>query len=309
MSTVYVALDLEATEMHPERGEILELGAIKFTRERVVDRWSATVRPRGSVPFAITSLTGITEAEVRRAPPFAAVAPTLAAFVRQHPIVGQSAWMDLDMLRAAGLNLANPVYDTFELATLLVPGLAVYSLSHVAAHLGVAPPVEHRALADELAPPVRVDGVGGGVLGIWRRGGAGEDVVGGDLQQPGAGGRAGAGEPGDRVAIDRGGPVFGGLGPVDVGPRRGVQHELRRHARRGRERHVPRVAREREGARELGGERMPELPAGARDQSASARSRSDRIGDCVLQRSTTRGSFHGTPCSSGSAGSYSSVTK
>src|SRR5918998_3982149 len=134
--------------MHPERGEILELGAIKFTRERVVDRWSPTVRPRGPVPFPIPSLTGITEAEVRRAPPFAAVAPTLAAFVRQHPIVGQSAWMDLDMLRAAGLNLANPIYDTFELATLLVPGLAVYSLSHVAAHLGVAPPGEHRALAD-----------------------------------------------------------------------------------------------------------------------------------------------------------------
>src|SRR5436190_23102557 len=83
--TVYVALDVEATEMHPERGEIIELGAIKFTRERVVDRWSATVRPRGPVPFAITALTGITEEEVRRAPPFAAVVPTLAAFVRQHP--------------------------------------------------------------------------------------------------------------------------------------------------------------------------------------------------------------------------------
>src|SRR5437763_10353737 len=134
--------------MHPERGEIIELGAIKFTRERVVDRWSATVRPRGPVPFAITALTGITEEEVRRAPPFAAVVPTLAAFVRQHPIVGQSAWMDLDMLRAAGLNLANPVYDTFELATLLLPGLPAYSLRLIAERLGIAPPAEHRALAD-----------------------------------------------------------------------------------------------------------------------------------------------------------------
>ena len=51
-----------------------------------------------------------------------------------------------------------------------------------------------------------------------------------------------------------------------------------------------------------------ELPAGARDQDAAAASRADRIGDRVLQRSTTRGSSHGTPCSSGSAGSYSSVT-
>jgi DNA polymerase-3 subunit epsilon/ATP-dependent DNA helicase DinG len=146
--TVYVALDLEATEMHPERGEIIELGAIKFTPERIVDRWSATVRPRGPIPFAITQLTGITEAEVRRAAPFAAVAPALAAFVRQHPIVGQSAWMDVDMLRAAGLTLANPVLDTFELATLTLPSLPAYSLRQIAGRLGVALPVEHRALAD-----------------------------------------------------------------------------------------------------------------------------------------------------------------
>ena len=54
------------------------------------------------------------------------------------------------------------------------------------------------------------------------------------------------------------------------------------------------------------GERAAELPAGAGDQDAT--SRGERIGDCVLQRWRTRGSFHGIPCSSGSTGSYSSVT-
>lgn len=147
-STVYVALDLEATDMHPERGEIIELGAIKFTNERIVDRWSATVRPRGPLPFAISQLTGITMAEVRRAAPFAAVAPALTAFLRTHPIVGQSVWLDVDMLRAAGLTIANPLYDTFELATLTLPGLPAYSLRQIAARLDVALPVEHRALAD-----------------------------------------------------------------------------------------------------------------------------------------------------------------
>jgi Rad3-related DNA helicase/DNA polymerase III epsilon subunit-like protein len=146
--TVYVALDLEATDMNPERGEIIELGAIKFTSEKIIDRWSATVRPRGQIPFAISQLTGITTAEVRRAAPFAAVAPALTAFIRTHPIVGQSVWLDVDMLRAAGLTLANPLYDTFELATLTLPGLPAYSLRQIAARLNVELPVEHRALAD-----------------------------------------------------------------------------------------------------------------------------------------------------------------
>ena len=54
------------------------------------------------------------------------------------------------------------------------------------------------------------------------------------------------------------------------------------------------------------GERAAELAVRAGDQDAA--SRSDRTGDCVLQRCLMRGSFHGIPCSSGSAGSYSSVT-
>ena len=147
-STAYIALDVEATEMHPERGEIIEVGAIRFTDERIIDRWTATVRPRGPVPFGITALTGITEAEVRRARPFAVIAPELAAFARRDPIVGQSVWLDLEMLRAAGLKLPNPVYDTFELATLVLPGLPAYSLRHIAGRLGVDLPVEHRALGD-----------------------------------------------------------------------------------------------------------------------------------------------------------------
>ena len=55
------------------------------------------------------------------------------------------------------------------------------------------------------------------------------------------------------------------------------------------------------------GERGAELAAGARDQDAWE-SRAERIGSFVCHRSTTRGSSQGIPCSSGSAGSYSSVT-
>jgi hypothetical protein len=58
--------------------------------------------------------------------------------------------------------------------------------------------------------------------------------------------------------------------------------------------------------RESLGERRSQLPAGARYEDAA--SLAERIGDVVLQRSRTRGSSQGISCSSGSAGSYSSVT-
>ena len=107
MSTVYVALDLEATGMNPAADRIIEVAAVKFTLEREIDRWQTLVRPGVPVPFAITTLTGITQQQVNSAPPFAAVAPTLRAFVRDHPIVGQSVEMDLAMLPRGAFNRSN----------------------------------------------------------------------------------------------------------------------------------------------------------------------------------------------------------
>ncbi|MCM8748358.1 exonuclease domain-containing protein [Thermomicrobiaceae bacterium CFH 74404] len=148
MSEIYVALDLEATGMDPERDEIIEIAAIKFRDDRVLDRWETLVRPRATVPLSITSLTGLTMRHLRQAPPFSAVASRLREFVRNHPIVGQSPEFDLQMLAAAGLALQNPVYDTFQLATILLPDLPAYSLASIAARLGISVNQQHRAMAD-----------------------------------------------------------------------------------------------------------------------------------------------------------------
>jgi hypothetical protein len=97
------------------------------------------------------------------------------------------------------------------------------------------------------------------------------------------------------------------LREVDVRPRRSVQDEVGSlETRRRRELDIPVPACKCDRVRKLLGERTAELAARAGDQDPL--SRSERIGDVVLQRSRTRGSFQGMPCSSGSAGSYSSVT-
>jgi ATP-dependent DNA helicase DinG len=148
VTATYVALDVEATGMDPERDEIIEVAAIKFRDDRVLDRWESLVRPRGSVPFNIALLTGLKTQDVKRAPLFSAVSEHLKAFVQNHPIVGQSPEFDIGMLESAGLRLKNPRYDTFELATILLPDLPAYNLATIAARLGVSVPTQHRAMAD-----------------------------------------------------------------------------------------------------------------------------------------------------------------
>ena len=102
------------------------------------------------------------------------------------------------------------------------------------------------------------------------------------------------------------------LRSLDVGPPCSVQGEIQVtlcHLAGGGISDVPRspVQRDDVVAGEGLGERDAELAARAGDQDPLL-SRSDRIGDFVLQRSITRGSSHGNPFSSGSAASYSSVT-
>ncbi|HEX5165254.1 MAG TPA: exonuclease domain-containing protein, partial [Thermomicrobiales bacterium] len=148
LSDVCVALDVEATGMDPTRDEVIEIGAVKFRGDKIIDRFEELVRPAGPISLGIQTLTGLTNDELRRAPLFAAVAPKLRDFVRQAPIVGQSVEMDLDMLQAAGLRFPNVRYDTFELATVLLPELPAYNLGTIASVLGVEVSSKHRAVAD-----------------------------------------------------------------------------------------------------------------------------------------------------------------
>ncbi len=148
MSTIYVALDLEMTGQDYERDDIIQIGAVKFDERRVLERWHTLVRPNVPVPLKIARLTGIRSRDLRTAPRFDDVRSHLQAFLGTHPVVGHSVGHDVRFLRAKSLPLRNPEYDTWELATLLVPSLSAYTLEGVASALGVLPSRAHDALAD-----------------------------------------------------------------------------------------------------------------------------------------------------------------
>ena len=144
-----VSLDLELLDA--ENGtEIIEIGAVKFRGRETLGRFSSRVRPVGTLSFRIAELTGLTAAELDAADELRTVLPRLSAFIGSVPLVGQSIGLDVEHLRRAGLALNNPQLDTFELATLLLPGLRTYDLLSIARDLGVEVTAPHRALADAL---------------------------------------------------------------------------------------------------------------------------------------------------------------
>ena len=144
----FVAIDLETTGLSFELDRIIEVGAVKFRGHERIDTFHTLVNPYRQLSPFIQRLTGISQAEVDKAPPFAAVAGNVEEFIGRHPIVGQNVSFDRGFLMSHGIQLANSAYDTWDLAAILLPNIRDYSLPTLARVLDVEHSRLHRALAD-----------------------------------------------------------------------------------------------------------------------------------------------------------------
>src|SRR5258708_6230739 len=148
-SAIRVALDLETTGLHADQDAILEVAAIKFQDSEIIETFETFVSPGRSIPYRVQRLTGIKPELLVGAPLFDTIAKDLQTFLSDHPIVGHSIPFDAGFLRRWGLARTNPLIDTFELATVLLPSLTSYNLGQVAEALGIAVPQDrHRAMVD-----------------------------------------------------------------------------------------------------------------------------------------------------------------
>jgi DNA polymerase III epsilon subunit family exonuclease len=145
---VRVAIDLETTGLQADQDSIIEVGAVRFAGDKMLEIYESFVAPRQPIPYRIQRLTGIRPADLAGAPSFASLLPALRSFLGDAPLVGHSVAFDAAFLRRMGLARRNPLVDTYELASALLPDLPSYTLEAVGAALGLASPSYHRALAD-----------------------------------------------------------------------------------------------------------------------------------------------------------------
>ena len=99
---VYAAIDLELTGLKVGSAEIIEIGVVRCTPDRILERWDTLVRPYGEMPdLRIQRLTGITPEMLRGAPPFDQVTDRLRELLDGAIPIGHNIGFDLDHLGAA----------------------------------------------------------------------------------------------------------------------------------------------------------------------------------------------------------------
>ena len=151
LEQTFVALDLETTGLKPDLEKIIQVGAVKFRGDQVIDRFDTFVNPGRPIPEFVQRLTGIRPDQVARAPFFSSISQKLEDFLQDHPVVGHNVNFDLRFLETHGLYLDNPHYDTWELASFLLPRTPEYSLGALARKYGLDHDRAHQAIDDAIA--------------------------------------------------------------------------------------------------------------------------------------------------------------
>jgi DNA polymerase III epsilon subunit family exonuclease len=155
-SADFVVVDLETTGLDVNGAAILEIGAIRLSQLRIVDRFETLLRPPGKLPRAIVALTGIHDAMVAEAPTERRALRSFARWLDRTPtapFVAHNASFDHRFVSRA-LDLCGlPPYRgavlcTRKLARRLIPELGRYNLDQLCAHFGIANRARHRALGD-----------------------------------------------------------------------------------------------------------------------------------------------------------------
>ena len=154
-------VDLETTGTRAGDDHITEVGIVRVDAdprepgEPQVREWSTLVNPGVSIPPAVQALTGITNAMVRDAPRFEAIAGEVAARTADALFVAHNARFDYGFLKRAFARIERSwsarTLCTVRLSRRLYPGPGHHDLDSVIARHALPIADRHRALGDARA--------------------------------------------------------------------------------------------------------------------------------------------------------------
>ena len=125
LAGAYAFVDLETTGCNPVYDRITEIAIVSVRDGAVTERWQQLLDPGMSIPEAIQSLTGITNAMVAGQPAFEDVADEVQRRLDGVTFVAHNARFDHGFLRNAlkrcNLTLRGPVLCTVKLSRRLFP--------------------------------------------------------------------------------------------------------------------------------------------------------------------------------------------
>ncbi len=150
----FICLDCEATGLDTENDAIIELAAVKFTYDGVLDKTETLINPERPIPDESQKIHNISDAMVLGKPTIKEALPNFLEFVGDHLIVGHGIIFDLLIIHAEAKKACVPCklstthfIDTLRLARLYGESPS-NSLQKLREHFNIPMQGAHRAMND-----------------------------------------------------------------------------------------------------------------------------------------------------------------
>ena len=90
----YVVFDLETTGLDPFTCKIIEIGALKYKNNELVDEFSFLINPDCPISSTITNITGIDNETIKDAPKIAEILPKFITFIEDLTLIAHNSSFD-----------------------------------------------------------------------------------------------------------------------------------------------------------------------------------------------------------------------
>lgn len=149
----FIAFDTETTGLSPTSDRIIEIGAIKFDKSGVIDKFETLINPQKTIPEECTKINHITNEMVKDAPLTKDVLTSFSEFVKDSILIAHNANFDLNFIseelsRAKLPALKNKSLDTLTFVRWAYPLLGKYNLQLMACLMNIEVTDAHRAFDD-----------------------------------------------------------------------------------------------------------------------------------------------------------------
>ena len=154
--TEFAVLDFETTGVFGKKNRVIEIGIVHVKNLEIIDSYQTFINPGLLVPYYITRITGITDADLYDAPYFEDVTSEVLHFIGDSVLVAHNLPFDQSFLKNEFMRADTflPQMNslcTLKLARKMFPELKSKSLGNLVKHFGIKHKDVHRALGDAMA--------------------------------------------------------------------------------------------------------------------------------------------------------------
>ena len=151
----FMAIDLETTGTLPYVDRIVEVAAVHFKGDKIINQFQTLIQPGVEISEEVSKINGITNKMVAHQPEIQNVLEPFADFCSSYPMVAHNASFDFQFLRSAIEKYKSKapegvLLDSYALAKKVFPQMSNYRLGTLAQYLKIKHSTLHRAVQDAI---------------------------------------------------------------------------------------------------------------------------------------------------------------